>query len=141
MDVVHLYAESGNVAPRNLTRKTGYVLEYITKTGRTVTRERFTDREGTYNAVTLQMIAEGLQRLVHPCEVHVHTQNRYILTMMSTRLEEWKENGYRTARGDPVSNDEKWKQIAETEHLLVPEPGSHPYLEWMLNEMRKNRNN
>lgn len=141
MDVVHLYAESGNVAPRNLARKTGYVLEYITKNGRTVTRERFTDREGTYNAVTLQMIVEGLQRLVHPCEVHIHTQNRYILTTMSTRLEEWKENGYRTARGDPVANDEKWKQIAETEHLLVPEPGNHTYLEWLLNEMRKSRNN
>ena len=139
MQVVHLYAETGSVAPRNIRRPAGYVLEYITPSGKTVTREQFREHDGTYNAVTIEMITEGLQRLKHPCEVHIHTQNRYVLLMIDTRLEEWEQNGYRTAKGEKLANWEAWKKLeqAAKEHLLVPEPGEHTYLGWMKNEMRK----
>lgn len=139
MQVVHIYAECGSVAPRSLLRKTGYVLEYVAQSGQTVTREQFKEREETYNAATLQMITEGLQRLNRPCEVHVHTQNQHVLLMMDTKLEEWVQNGYQTARGKPIANKAEWEalQDAAKEHLVVIETGEHPYLEWLQCEMRK----
>ena len=132
MQVVHIYAECGSVS---LLRKTGYVLEYVTQSGQTVTREQFREREETYNAATLQMITEGLQRLNRPCEVHVHTQNQHVLLMMDTKLEEWAQ----TARGKPIANKAEWEalQDAAKEHLVVIETGEHPYLEWLQCEMRK----
>lgn len=142
MQVVHIYAEAGSTTPRSMLRKTGYVLEYITPSGRTVTREQFRERDGTYNVATLQMLTEGLERLKCPCEVHIHTQNRYILLMIDTRLEKWAQNGYRTARGEPLANRDEWEKLkqASAEHLLVPEPGKHTYLEWLENEMKKPEN-
>lgn len=139
MQVVHIYAECGSVAPRSLLRKTGYVLEYVTQSRQTATREQFGEREETYNAATLQMITEGLRRLNRPCEVHVHTQNQYVLLMIDTKLEEWTQNGYRTARGKPIANKEEWEALQEAakDHLVVIEPGGHPYLEWLQCEMRK----
>lgn len=139
MQVVHIYAETGNTAPRSMLRKTGYVLEYITPSGESITREQFRDRDGTYNAATLQMLTESLKRLKRPCEVHIHTQNRYILLMIDTRLEEWAKNGYCTAKGDKLAHWEDWEKLeqASAEHLLVPEPGEHAYLEWLQNEMKK----
>lgn len=139
MQLVHIYAEARSSAPRKAKRMTGYVLEYITHSGETVTKEAFAERDATYHASILLTVLEALGRMNRGCEVHIHTQDSYVLRMLDQNLEAWTENGFRNAKGHEVANAEQWRQVAEcaAEHLLVPEPGEHSYYAWMLGEMEK----
>lgn len=139
METVHIYAEVGNVAPRSMRRTTAYILEYITASGQTVTREEFRERDATYNAAVLQAISDALGRMTKSCEIHLHTQNRYVLNMIEHRLKIWAANGFCNTRGEPVANQKDWEKLWELgqEHLLVPEPGMHGYYGWMADEMRR----
>ena len=73
-----------------------------------------------------------MKRLTKESEVHIHTENVYILSML-------EKNGYMTSKGKPVANADQWKElhsIAEN-HLLLSEPGKHTYTKWMIERMKK----
>ncbi len=141
MQVVHIYAETGSIAPRNMRRQTGCVLEYVTASGRTVTREFFRERDATYNASVIQTITEALDKLTKECEVHVHTQNQYVLHMIAEKLQGWSEKGFTGPNGLPIANQTDWKDLWEagTPHELHVEFGMHPYYEWLNDHMKKRR--
>ena len=123
---VHIYIGIDSKAPRAQTRKYGYVLACILK-GKLETKQEFRETKGTYNRVTLEAITEAVTRVVKPSEIHIYTENAFILTMLEENLDRWEQNGYVTTKGEPVANGDLWKQLKEKarEHLLLPEPGKH----------------
>lgn len=141
MRTVHIYVESDSVAPRSMRRQTGYVLEYIQRSGEPYTVAGFAERTGTYNAVILQTIIEAMERITKSCEIHLHSQNCYILRMIDRNLPIWANNGYRTAKGGMVANHFEWQKLWEIKqrHLLIGEPGGHSYYFWILGEMGKRK--
>jgi len=74
-----------------------------------------------------------LMRMNQACEIHIHTENTYILNMMENNLESWAENGFISSKGTPLENQEEWKKLWQqsVKHLLVAEAGKHPFSEWI----------
>lgn len=138
MYVVHIYAEADSAAPKESERMTGYVLECE---GKQRTVEDFNLRTATYHAAILSTLCTALSRINQSCEVHIHTQNTYILNMIENNLPAWAGNGFCKKTGDPIRNDGLWKRFwgFYQKHLIVVEPGIHPYLNWMQDEMMKRK--
>lgn len=138
MQIVHIYAESETADFRSMDRGVGYVLEAVLPSGKTVTREKFQWMTGTYNDVILRAFNEALARMTGSSEIHLHTQDKYILTAIDRYLDTWEVNGFRNAKGEEISSAEHWKAFAGLieNHLICVEPGHHSYLNWMINEMK-----
>ena len=71
MKQVNLYDKTDCAAFQKHERTYGYVLEYITSYGATVTRESFRKGSGTYHQETLLTLAEALGRIRERCSVCV----------------------------------------------------------------------
>lgn len=77
-------------------------------------RERIVSRErsATINSNTLQGLAEAVRVLQVPCMLDIHTESDYIIgAVRNSWLQEWKKNGWKTARGGELKNREQWKQL------------------------------
>ncbi len=138
-ETVHIYIETDSISPREIRRRYGYVLECKVLEN-TRTRDGFGTVEGTWNKAVLTALSEALERLVRPCEVHVHTRNGYVLGMMENNLEHWAAAGFIGSRGRPVANREEWESVWRLiqEHLWLSEPSGpegHSYSRWLLGEM------
>lgn len=139
---VHIYIETDSISPRPTNKQYGYVLECRTAAGDLRTREGFGRFCGTYNRVVLRGIIEAMNRLNQPCEVHVHTENDFVVNMIERNLEHWAAEGFLTTKGTPVANREEWEQLwklAQTQ-LLFAGAGRHAYYSWLLSEMERRKN-
>ena len=67
---------------------------------------------GTYNRVTLQAMLAGLERIDQNAEVHIFSDNRFILNMEAHHLSQWEKNGFVTSKNVPVKNADLWKEIS-----------------------------
>jgi ribonuclease HI len=89
------------------------VLEFVGKTKeayvRTVTAAVEND---TKNALTLMVIVAALKKLVKPCDVAIHTDNKYIRLCISNGwLEDWHKGKWLKANGKVPANVELWKGL------------------------------
>lgn len=116
---VHIYIGTDSKAPRVQPRKYGYVLACTLK-GKLETKQGFKETKGTYNRATLEAITEAVGRVVKQSEIHIHTENAFILTMLEENLD-------------------RWKQLKEKagEHLLLSEPGKHEYSMWIQEQLKR----
>ena len=135
---VHIYIGTDSKAPRVQVRKYGYVLACTLK-GKLETKQGFKETKATYNRATLEAITEAVGRVVKPSEIHIHTENAFILTMLEENLDRWEQNGYVTTKGEPVANRDLWKQLKEKagEHLLLSEQGKHEYSMWIQEQLKR----
>lgn len=139
MYTVHIYAETDNSAPAPRERKGGYVLECVTRSGKTVTVEEFSTETGTYHAAILNLLCRAFERINQSCEVHIHTKDAYVLEMVDKHLEIWAGNGFLSQKGEPIKNQTAWSRLWQvtSRHLVVTEQGTHPYYNWMIAEMQR----
>lgn len=135
---VHIYIETDSHIPRISDKRYGYVLECHTAAG-IRTRGDFGKISGTYHKATLIAMIEAMKRLNQTCEVHIHTSDTFVLNMMDYNLERWAGNGFKTGKGEPVTNPEEWKQlwILKRQQLITTVPGNHEYSEWLIDEMKR----
>lgn len=141
MQTVHIYVETDITAPRPVQRYVGYVLECMTVSGKTGTRERFQKKTGTYHQAILEALIEAVERINQSCEVHIHTQDTFVLDMIGKNLSLWAGNEFRNSKGELVKNHSLWSRLWTLlqRHLIETERGEHPYLNWMQSEMMKRR--
>ena len=69
------------------------------------------DPHTTNNRMELKAAIEGLAALNEPSEVEVVTDSEYLLRGVTERLARWKTNGWKTAVGKVVQNQDLWKQL------------------------------
>ncbi len=69
--------------------------------------------ETTNNRMELLAAIEALNALREPCEVTLHTDSTYVKDGITQWIENWKNNGWRTAAKKPVKNAELWQALDE----------------------------
>lgn len=138
---VHIYIGTDSASTRKSKRSYGYVLECM-KNGEPRTVQGFGETESTYHETNLIAINEALRRLNQSCEVHIHTEDHFILNMIEHNLEKWVASDFRTSKGRPVESEEHWRRLWELsqKQLILSECGKHSYSEWIQEEIERRRN-
>ena len=66
----------------------------------------------TNNRMELKAALEGLLALREACQVHLHTDSQYLKRAFAEGwVERWQRNGWRTAEGKPVKNQDLWQAL------------------------------
>jgi len=65
----------------------------------------------TNNRMELIAAIEALQSLKQACEVSVHTDSQYLRGGVTSWVDSWKANGWRTASRKPVKNEDLWRRL------------------------------
>lgn len=140
MKTAHIYIATDSTTPKVSEKHYGYVLE-CEISGEARTREGFGMVTGTYNQATLTALEKALDRFRQGCELHIHTENTFVLGMLCRNLKTWAGNGFLTSRGKEVANREEWEKVwnLSRKHLVVAEPGGHPYSGWIRGEIRRRK--
>jgi len=65
----------------------------------------------TNNRMELTAAIEALSALENGCSVDLHTDSNYVRDGITSWIEKWKRNGWRTANRKPVKNSDLWEQL------------------------------
>jgi ribonuclease HI len=65
----------------------------------------------TNNRMELMAAISALEALTQPCLVDIHTDSQYLRNGITSWINQWKRNGWRTAERKPVKNDDLWKRL------------------------------
>jgi len=86
----------------------GAVLLY----GETIVELSGFDKDTTNNKMELTAAVEALSKLKYPCDVELYSDSAYLINGFNQYwLKNWKTKGWKTASGDPVKNEELWKDL------------------------------
>lgn len=67
----------------------------------------------TNNRMELAAVIEGLKRLKEKCSVEIITDSEYVKNGMTSWINGWKRNGWKTSAKKPVVNQDLWMQLDE----------------------------
>lgn len=68
----------------------------------------------TNNRMELTAVIEGLRALREPCRVEVFSDSAYVCNAFTQNwIKKWKKNGWTTASGKPVENQDLWNSLLE----------------------------
>jgi len=67
----------------------------------------------TNNRMELMAAIKGLEALTSPCTVNLYTDSQYLRQGMTDWLANWKINGWRNSKKEPVKNADLWKLLDE----------------------------
>lgn len=125
MQIVHIYLGIDSKHPRRTEKTWAYVLECESRPG--VIRNGFQIEECTHNQGVLRSLIRAFERINQTCEIHIHTENQYILNALMNYLDGWIGKDFRNQKGRQVS--EEWMEVYhhKIKHIIVPEPGRHMY--------------
>ncbi len=65
----------------------------------------------TNNRMELTAVIRSLAALKEPCDVHLHTDSRYVIDGITKWIFGWQKNGWRTAAKKPVLNADLWQEL------------------------------
>ena len=65
----------------------------------------------TNNRMELTAAIRALEALTQPCEVHLHTDSRYVIDGITGWIFGWQRNGWKNAAKKPVLNVDLWQQL------------------------------
>ncbi|GAA1396383.1 ribonuclease HI [Pseudonocardia kongjuensis] len=65
----------------------------------------------TNNRMELTAPIRALAVLTRRSVVHLHTDSTYVRNGITQWLPRWKTRGWRTAAGEPVKNDDLWREL------------------------------
>lgn len=71
------------------------------------------EAQTTNNRMELQAAIEALKALKEPCHVVLTTDSQYVRQGITSWLQGWKRNGWRTAAKAPVKNVDLWQALDE----------------------------
>ena len=67
----------------------------------------------TNNRMELTAAIAALEALTRPCGVDLHTDSQYLRQGVTSWLDGWKRNGWRTADKKPVKNVDLWQRLED----------------------------
>jgi ribonuclease HI len=65
----------------------------------------------TNNRMELTAAVKGLEALREPCEVEITTDSEYVKNGITSWIQAWKRNGWRTSAKKPVINRDLWEEL------------------------------
>ena len=99
---------SGNPGPG------GWGAILVAREGEAVLKERLLkggEAETTNNRMELMAAIAALEALERPAPITVVTDSAYLRDGVSRWIHGWKRNGWRTADGKPVKNEDLWRRL------------------------------
>lgn len=111
---VNIYIETSYKGPAVRRAAGAWLVEYISSTGKPVTRGGilYADKT-TENELVLRLIEKAFSRLTKTCCVEVFTECGHVLrTMQNHWLAQWRKSGWVNAKGKPVRNAGEWNRCA-----------------------------
>lgn len=73
------------------------------------------EAETTNNKMELQAAIEALDALKRSCTVDLYTDSTYVRNGITSWINGWKKNGWRTAQKKPVKNADRWQKLDEAQ--------------------------
>ncbi|MCL4251481.1 MAG: ribonuclease HI [Anaerolineae bacterium] len=71
------------------------------------------DARTTNNRMELTAAVRALSALKRPCAVEFHTDSQYMRNGITSWIDKWRQNGWRTANKKPVENQDLWMRLYE----------------------------
>lgn len=71
------------------------------------------EADTTNNRMELTAAIKALNALKEPCEVDLYTDSVYVRNGISSWIDSWKANNWKTSAKKPVKNAELWQQLDE----------------------------
>lgn len=144
---VNIYIETSTCAPRALRASGMYLLEALEDDGKPVMIKgepyvsyECIDYEHTNsNIMTLKLLELALKRMNKPTVLQVFTKCEAVFWTLKNRwLDQWKENGWKNAKGLQVKYEDNWRSIAELLdiHEWSVSREYHEWETWMKNELK-----
>jgi ribonuclease HI len=65
----------------------------------------------TNNQMEMTAAIEALRALKQPCKVRLRTDSQYLRNGITGWISRWKRNGWKTATGEPVKNQDLWRVL------------------------------
>jgi len=65
----------------------------------------------TNNQMELTAACEALESLKRPCEVELYTDSTYVKNGITSWMQNWKRNGWKTSKKKPVKNQDLWQRL------------------------------
>lgn len=65
----------------------------------------------TNNRMELMAAIKALEALTRPCHVDLYTDSQYVRQGMTAWLIQWKKNGWRNSKREPVKNVDLWQAL------------------------------
>jgi ribonuclease HI len=65
----------------------------------------------TNNRMEMTAVIRALQALSEPCEVHLHSDSRYVIDGITKWIHGWQRNGWKSASKKPVLNADLWQEM------------------------------
>ena len=81
--------------------------------GEQVTEHAGSEKHTTNNRMELMAAIEGLALLGHTTDVELITDSQYVQKGIQSWLAKWVKNGWKTAQGKPVKNQDLWEKLAQ----------------------------
>lgn len=138
---VNIYLETSLKGP--VVRDGWYaaVVEFKTKSNKTVTREDFEMQQSTtYHRQCICALIKALERLNSSCYVNVYTDSIYLKNGIDGQIKMWESNGWINAKGNEIKNAREWKKLAKliSGHKMKAHwVKRHEYTEWMMSEAKR----
>lgn len=141
---INVYLETSIRGVRATTGWYGYILEYIMRNGEPYLHEEYgREVDITPNQLALISFLEALEQVNKDSEITIYSDSAYLRSGYTRYLQDWKTNGWKTAKGTEVKNKVLWQQIARktVRHVIRFEPmWKHKYKDQMVSELMKRRN-
>jgi ribonuclease HI len=67
----------------------------------------------TNNRMELMAAIQALAALTRPCQVELTTDSKYLREGITTWLNNWKKNNWRTSQRQPVKNQDLWMRLEQ----------------------------
>ncbi len=144
MKTVDIYVDTSIKGPRRRDGWWTYIIAMETGSGTADAGDTGKAEDTTENQATLIALEIALKRLNRPCHLVMHLECEYVgNALLNGWLEQWKWNGWMTAKNKPVSDAEKWRSIQELLNahdfdVCIKEP--HTYREWMKTKLKEKEN-
>ncbi|WP_379547841.1 ribonuclease HI [Qipengyuania sp. DSG2-2] len=71
------------------------------------------EADTTNNRMELTAAIRGLEALIEPCEVTLHSDSKYVLDGITKWVHGWKKRGWVNASKKPVRNADLWHELIE----------------------------
>lgn len=90
------------------------------------------DPETTNNRMELISVIEALKKIKKPSKIQIYTDSRYIRDGITSWIEKWQKNGWKTSSGTPVKNRDLWEillKLTKTHQIdwhWIPGHSHHP---------------
>lgn len=136
MPSVNIYIECSITGIKPADGKTVTIIEFVTQSGKIATKTLTKEvQKKTVKEAVLMALNKALKQLNKPCEVTVYLSERYIYeTIQHKRMDAWKANHWKNAKGKPVAYKELWQQYREVSsihHMWAAFNVHHSYVDWM----------